>query len=277
MLKTPPLAICSKILAGSDLLGVITKAHEIGYQGVELFGIDRHLPVGLPIPAVRLCGNLAKQLGVAVVVLDTYVGEFEARDDARCETEVEHFKRYLEMAVILDCPMVRVNPRYLGWERKATDDEVKRFAEWTGRCADLAEPLGKEVVLENNLSMIGTLGGTLRVLEAVGRKNVGVNYDPGNLYRSDPDYGAAAVKALGKRIMNVQVKQCDKEGDRIDLLMEEGKVDYRGVFAALREAGYTGHLSAECHRPADGLMGEEAIARHEFERIRALRDEVWAS
>jgi sugar phosphate isomerase/epimerase len=275
MPKTPPLAICSKILSKSDLLSVITKAHEIGYQGVELFGIDRHLPVGLPIPAVRLCGNLAKQLGVAIVVLDTYVGEFETRSDAECEAQVEQFKRYLEMAVILDCPMIRVNPKYLGWERSATEDEIKRLAEWTAKCADLAEPLGKEVVLENNLNMISTLKGTLRVLDAIGRKNVGVNYDPGNLYRSDPDYGAAAVRALGKRIMNVQVKQCDQDGDRIDLLMEEGKVDYRGVFAALREAGYTGHLSAECHRPADAKMNEDEIARHEYAAIKALAGEAW--
>jgi len=75
----------------------------------------------------------------------------------------------------------------------------------------------------------------------------------------------------------VQVKQCDREGDRIDLLMEEGKVDYRKVFLALKATGYGGFLSAECHRPADEAMTEEAIARHEFERIRALRDDVWAS
>ena len=259
------------------LLGVITKAHEIGYRGVELFGIDRHLPPRTPIPAVRACGNLAKQLGVGIVVLDTYVGEFEAKADAECEAQIDLFKRYLEMAVVLDCALIRVNPKYLGHDRAATEEEMRRFAEWTRRCADLAEPLGKDVVLENNLSMIATVAGTLRVLEAVGRKNVGLNYDPGNIYRVDDGYGEAAVAAFGDRIRNVQVKQCNREGDRIDLLMEEGQVDYRKVFLALKAHGYRGYLSAECHRPADATMNEEAIARHEFEKIRALRDEVWAS
>jgi sugar phosphate isomerase/epimerase len=277
MTKVPPLCLCSKILSKTDLLGVITTAHGIGYRGVELFGIDRHLPARTPIPAVRACGNLAKQLGIGIVVLDTYVGEFEAKSDAECDEQVEVFKRYLEMAVILDCALLRVNPKYLGHGRAATDDEIRRFADWTAKCADLAEPLGKDVVLEHNLNMIATVAGTLRVLAAVGRGNVGLNYDPGNIYRVDDGYAETAVAAFKDRIRNVQVKQCDREGDRIDLLMEEGKVDYRKVFLALKTIGYQGYLSAECHRPADGLMGEEAIARHEFERIRALRDEVWAS
>lgn len=276
-MAVPELAVCSKLLSGLDLPAAITKAHEIGYKGIELFGIDRHLPAGIPIPEVRAAGNLTKQLGLEVVVLDTYVGEFEARDDAECEDQVELFKRYLEMAVVLDCSLVRLNPRYLGHGKKPTDAGIARFAEWTRRCADLAAPLGKDVVLENNLSMIATVEGTLRVLEAIDRPNVGLNYDPGNIYRVDDGYADVAVAALGDRIRNVQVKQCDRDGDRIDLLMEEGKVDYLKVFAALKTVGYEGFLSAECHRPASPEMTEEHIARHEYERILAVRDEVWAS
>jgi len=183
MTKVPELCLCSKILSKADLLGTIGKAHEIGYRGVELFGIDRHLPARIPVPAVRAAGNLAKQLGIEIVVLDAYVGEFETLPDADCVVQVDRFKRYLEMAVILDCALIRVNPKYLGHERTATDDEIRRFAEWTAKCADFAEPLGKDVVLENNLNMIATVAGTLRVLEAIGRDNVGLNYDPGNIYR----------------------------------------------------------------------------------------------
>jgi sugar phosphate isomerase/epimerase len=258
-----------------ELPGVIAKAHEIGYRGVELFGIERHLPVGASIDAVRACGNAAKSLGVEVVVLDTYVGGFESRSDAECEAQVDLFRRYLEMAVVLDCHLIRVNPGPPGREGEAAADGIVRFASWTARCADLAEPLGKDVVLENGPGMFGTVAGTVRVLEAVNRGNVGLIYDPGSILRADAADAGLAVAAFHGRIWNVRVGRCDREEDRAGLPVEGEVVDFRGVFLALKAAGYEGYLTAGCSGPAGGAVGEEGIAKREFERIAALVAGVW--
>lgn len=266
------VGLCSKILQERSLDETIREAGRIGYEGMEVFGVARHLPPETDVERAGKAAGLAGELGVEFVTLCSYVGGFDKKSDEECEKEVENFCRYVELARVTGSTMIRVTPAYVGHEGVGAiaEDEKKRFAEWTRRCAELAREHELRIVLENNLSMIATVKGTVEVLELIGADNVGVNYDPGNIFRVDEGYGWEAVKAFGERIFNVQIKDVRKEGDDIRLLLGEGDIAYRSVIEALNTAAYEGFVTAECHREPDDAMSDIDIAEHEFEAITAL-------
>ena len=266
------VGLCSKILQERPLEEAIREAGRIGYEGMEVFGVAKHLPPNADVEGARKAAGLARELGVEFVTLCSYVGGFDRKSDEECEKELEKFGRYVELARATGSTMIRVTPTFVGHEGLKTiaEEEKKRFAEWTRRCAELARERKLRIVLENNISMIATVKGTVEVLELIDMENVGVNYDPGNIFRVDDGYGWEAVKAFGERIFNVQIKDVRREGDDIHLLLGEGEVDYHSVVEALNAAAYEGFVTAECHREPDEKMSDVEIAEHEFEAITAL-------
>ncbi len=266
------VGLCSKIVQERPLEEAIREAGRIGYEGMEVFGVQKHLPPETPAETAKKAAEIGRELGVEFVTLCSYVGGFDRKSDEECEEEMEKFGRYVELARATGSTMIRVTPTYVGHDGLSaiTDDEKKRFAGWTRRCGELAREHKLRIVLENNLSMIATVRGTVEVLELIDMENVGVNYDPGNIFRVDEGYGWEAVKAFGEKIFNVQIKDVRKEGDDIHLLLGEGDVAYRSVIEALNAVAYEGFATAECHREADDAMSDIDIAEHEFEAITAL-------
>lgn len=266
------VGLCSKILQERPLEEAVREAGRIGYEGMEVFGTPKHLPPETGVEDAKKAAGLGRELGVEFVTLCSYVGGFDRKTDDECEKELEKFRLYIDLASATGSTMIRVTPAYVGHDglKTITDDEKKRFCEWTRRCAELAREQKLRIVLENNLSMIATVKGTVEVLDMIETDNVGVNYDPGNIYRADEGYGWEAVKAFGERIFNVQIKDVRKEGDDIQLLLGEGDIDYRSVVEALEAAAYDGFVTAECHREPDEKMSDIEIAEHEFEAITAL-------
>ena len=268
------MCLCSKVLQNMDLPDALGAAADIGYRAVELFGIERHLPPDSPPGRTKELAALLSRRGLEAASLCTYVGGFDALDDEGCAKQMEDFKRHLEQAEVLDAPWLRVNPTYLGYERPASQDEVKRFAEWTARCADLAAESGRGVCLENNLSMIGTVNGTIEVLNEIHRENVVVTYDPGNIIRIDREnFGRNAVRTLGDRIAILQVKQIDMsltdlEDPKCFVFYDEGGVDYDEVYREIAGSSALKYLSVECHKPPGKGMSERDVAAREYELIR---------
>lgn len=263
------MCICSKILKEYDLEEAVRISSRLGYEGIELFGFERHLPVSIEMERVKALRRLCEDLGLRVVTLCTYVGGYSELGDEECEKQLSDFRRYVEVAGELGCRLIRQIPGGPAHPRDAREDHWLRCAHYLRRAADHGLAHGVAIVLENNFGLAATVDSTLRLIRLVDRPNVGVNYDPGNIYRLTPDhYGAEAVKRFRELILNVQVK--DTDGKRIDMLLGEGRVDYASIIGALREIGYDGFLSAECHREPDERMNATQIAEHEYNAIKRL-------
>ncbi len=272
-----PLCLCSKIMSDKELFRMAEEAARIGYKGLEVFGISRHLPADVDDQTVVEFKGLCDGLGLKIVTLATYAGDFEALDNAGCREMCEMFKRYVRIAEILGCRHIRLNPKYLGDTREPTEEDYRRFCAWAAKCADYAAPYERNVLLENNINIIKTVEGTLKALRYINRANVGLNYDPGNIYRCDPRYGPEAIDAFGDRIFNVQVKQVSgKDSNNIRLLLDDpdGAIDYLPILRKLKTAGYKGFISAECHREPDEKMSSGDIAAHEFLQIKKLLEKL---
>ncbi len=265
--------LCSKILQDYSLEEAAKIAARIGYEGMEIFGLPQHLPADTPAERQKSLHALFGDLNLKGVTICSYLGRFEQMGDDEAARQVEDFKRYVEIAVRLESDMIRLIAQNapLGQMR---EDHFLRWAHWAGVCADYAKPFGVRIILENHMPLFATVDWTLKVVALMNRENVGIDYDPINLFAWDaPDqYGARAVERFGKLILNVQVKDARKENGKANtrLLLGEGVIDWRSIMAALRGTGYDGYVSAECERKQDARMTSVDIARHEFERIREL-------
>ncbi len=172
--------------------------------------------------------------------------------------------------------MIRVQPGGPPKPSAAREDHWERAAHYLRECCDLALSRDVGVVIENNFGLSATCDATLEMIARVDRPNLGINYDPGNLYRMDRYYGIEALARFGQLVWNVQVKDCyrDAHTDDYRLLLGEGEVDYASIFAWLKDMEYDGHLSAESHKEPTEEMSARDIAEHEYAAIRALIESV---
>lgn len=266
------LAICSRLLQGHPLVEAIKLAGEIGYTGMQIFGVPQHLPREVSDETVEQAARALDRQGIEAVNLCTSLGEFATKSDEEAERDLNDLTRYLDLAQALDCDMIQVSPGGPYDPREAREDHWGRAAHYLAECCDQALPCGIGIVVENNQGLTATVNSTLELITRVDRPNLGVNYDPGNLYRMGKHYAIEALERFGDLLWNVQVKDADQSTgeDRRQLLLGEGQVDYQSIIGWLVETEYDGFLSVDCPRQPDEQMTEADLARHEYQALRRL-------
>jgi sugar phosphate isomerase/epimerase len=266
------IALCSKLLQDHPMVEAIEIAAKIGYTGMEIFGVPKHLPADADDALVAATARALDNAGMECVTLCTYLGGFASKSDAECEADCETLLRYMDIADELECDMIRVMPGGPRDPRDAREDHWGRAAYYLAECCDRALSRSLGIIVENNVGLSATLDATLDLVARIDRPNLGVNYDAGNLYRFGKYYAVEALERLGELVWNVQVKEADKSTgeDRWQMLLGEGKVDYETIFAWLVNEEWEGYVSAECHREPDDKMSDVEIVKHEYDAIRAL-------
>lgn len=265
--------ICSKLLQDMPLEDALRISRDIGYEGMEVFGLPQHLPPDIDGARLETVAGMMKDMNIEPVSICSYLGKFEQMGDEEAERQVADFKRYLDIAARLKCDKIRLIAQNLPLE-KVREDHFMRWAHWGGVCADLARPYGVSILLENHMPLFATVEWTMKIVRMMGRDNVVIDYDPINLFVWDApgNYGPEAVRRFGKSIANVQVKDAVKTEVKTNtrLLLGDGVIEWPAIVRALRAIGYDGYLSAECERKTDATMSGVDIARHEFGKIREL-------
>lgn len=273
------LSLCTLGLTDRTLEECICLAADIGYQGIEPLAREPHLSPATPLARVRHIAGLVREKGLVVPNLAASVGGFSELDAVGVQQQLDDLRRLVEIAVALGCPLVRA---WAGGPEpaQATADHWQRAAEGLQRAAEIAASYGVHLGLESHYGYLSRdLMGVCLLLELVDRPEVGVIYDPANLYVAGADYGPAVVHRLGRHILHVHVKdsvRADAAGPDVmgpspylyrPKPLGQGMVDYPPILAALREVGYTGFLSDESRWP--GVDGAE-VARQEYAALQAL-------
>jgi len=295
----------SGAMFGDDILMHLRVAGETGYGGVELRGMGPLLHGEADESLlVRIDAELARWRLVAVT-LSTWLGCFALRrDDREREAELERCERFFALAARWKCGYVRVNPARLP-PAEAEDTQWALDARWLARAADLAKAHGVGVFLEmHHGTLCDTRERSLRLLDLIARDNVGLVFDPYNLYQVPTDYGVQAIRALAKYIVNVHVKDLVALLDDAyphafeyeafvlhagrfipvqaaqaprprryfaNRLINQGGIDWHHVVAALKEAGYDGYFTVEATSGEDPNMLEgRELAAHSHEQVARL-------
>jgi L-ribulose-5-phosphate 3-epimerase len=109
----------------------------------------------------------------------------------------------------------------------------------------------------------------VQLLQALKRRNVGVNFDPANMILYDKGNPIAALRVLGPWIRQVHIKDARRTkvpgtwGEEV--AAGTGEVDWQAFFATLRELNYKGDFVIEreagTQRVADIQAAREMVAK----------------
>lgn len=268
------LSLFTLVLNDRPVEDAISLLGKIGYKGVELQGCAPHLPVETSLERAKEIRKCVDDAGMVVSNLATYTGNYSTLSDEDCNKELDILKKYMELGNILGCKMIRHEPGGPS-SRVAEPKHYERASKWMQKAADIAAQGDFRLVMElHHGGLTETADDALKILKMIDRENVGVIHDAGNMYIAMTNYGRVSVKKLGKYIFHVHVKDellvpKGSDPDSFEYegrcyshkLLNHGGVDHNPAFAALREIGYDGFLSMECHVPH---IDPEMIARHEF-------------
>lgn len=238
---------------------VVRAATGTGFDGVEVRSLENTPPHRLTDEQLdRTCDTL-RAAGLAVAGFSPPV--FKAplpRTSADLDAAGALLRHCLDQAVRLGAPHMRVFTFF----RDGDPDPLAaaRAARQVLDGVDSPLPLVVETGTRSNSP---TLQLTLRFLDALGRDDIGVLWDPGNsIFSGWDDLPAPDEYRLGRdRIRHVHVK--DPDGTRGYVRLGDGMLDWAQLLAQLAADGYQGWVSLETH----WRTGRALTARQ--------RDEPW--
>lgn len=249
-----------------------------GYDGVELWGGMPHAFVDDFYDNGRFDSAIASRLrrmversGLAPIQylpeqcfypVNYLVGDTPPFDGARLRARsVAYFERALTVASECGFPRMCMTTPFWGWTETETgwSHQGKQPLEPVievigGLCARGAE-LGVDIVLEPlsflETTGIETLDEVQALLAGVGSDRLGIMLDTGHVHvtakalgRETNAYWQDHLDALGPRLVHIHLS--DNFGDLdAHLVPGEGSFDFAHAIRALKQAGYSGHLSAE--------------------------------
>lgn len=182
---------------------------------------------------------------------------------------------------------------YFGYASRMDDElAIATYRRNLAPCLEEAEQLGVTIVLENEFNAFGVdpAGSDVtrrpcslrRLFEEVDHPRFRLNFDASNFYCAGVEAFPYAFRQLAPFIAYAHVKDCcrflsdsgeaapwkiyaDSEDRYLTQPLGEGAVNWRGLFAALRTAGYTGFLTLEphadgCHRRAAWKQARDFVA-----------------
>lgn len=282
-------AVLTKMFGESSLFRACDLAADAGFDGVELMGRDPHLGPETSVEEAEKLRTHLDEIGLDVVCLATYTGNYanHEKNDTDRETELDVLDHYCDLALALDCNLIRHNPGGPP-EHRAKDADYERATTWLQQAADRAAEDNLRLAVEiHSATIIESAGTAVDLFERIDRENVCAIHDAGNMYLSGTDYGIDSVATLGEWLGHVHVKDeiwitdanayaassietAACEGTFQPCLLGTGGVDHAPLFAALQEREYDAAITAECHLPPHGTLDPSAIAEHERDTIESL-------
>jgi sugar phosphate isomerase/epimerase len=270
---TPPsLAVCSWSLGPASAPDLVRLLGECGLDRVQL-GLDPLAANAKGWQETRLVLNDA---GVTVVsgmigsVGEDYSTIARIREtggvvpDATWPQTLENARRSAALAGGMGLKLVTLHAGFIPEDEH--DPIFSKVVDRVGELADLFAGHGSAVALETGQE---SAAGLMAFLDAIGRDDVGVNFDPANMLLYGSGEPIAALRQLMPRVKQVHLKDATASPETdawgTEVPVGRGEVAWVDFFATLREAGYAGDMVIEREagpsRVADVRTAVE-VARH---------------
>jgi sugar phosphate isomerase/epimerase len=169
-------------------------------------------------------------------------------------------QRVAAQAQQLNLPMVSF---HAGFIPDAADPGFAKLVDRLARLADLFNDAGCELLLETGQETAEQLNA---FLNAVGRGNLGVNFDPANMILYDKGDPIASLRKLLPRVRQVHLKDALRTTERgqwgREVPVGQGQVDWRSFLQTLAEGDFLGHMMIEREAGADQFGDIFAAKQH---------------
>lgn len=260
------LAVCSWSLQPESCADLIAKVRQTGLSRVQL-----HLdPIAESKPGWERAPQELRDAGIEVVSgMVACVGEDYSTIDAIHRTggvvpdatwpaTRERMHKSATLVKSLGVSLVTFHAGFIPPD--ASDPVYAVVRERISRCADLFKASGAAIALETGQEAATTLDGFLR---ALGRSDVGVNFDPANMLLYGSGDPIAALDLLLPHVRQVHLKDAIPSGEEgawgEEVPLGAGKVDWDAFAAILRKGSYNGNLVVE-REAGSNRVGDIQIA-----------------
>jgi len=247
----------------------IRRVAGLGFKAIELIAWNKEFLHHYYTPAT--IAELKSVLNGEGIALSQFVStphDLSSADADKREAAVAHWQRTVEVGAALGSPLINMVslhpfgmrdaveiprittkplvqkyaanvPRGLDWDQNFRD-----YVAAMKRCAAACERAGVLMTVEPHPGRyLGNTAGALRLLEHVGSKAMGVNFDPSHTFPMG-DFPNISVYQLGKHIKHCHVS--DNDGvTNVHWRPGMGKIDWLAMFHALKDVGYDGVISIE--------------------------------
>ncbi|HUS34865.1 MAG TPA: sugar phosphate isomerase/epimerase family protein [Verrucomicrobiae bacterium] len=246
------LAICSWSLQPDSPEALLAKVKEIGIPRLQIA-----LDPFRENPAVwNKFHDLARAQGVTCVsgMFGTLGEDYTTMDSIRKTGGVvpdetwpknwENIQATAKLAKQMGLRLVTFHAGFLPHEE--SDPDFQKLLERISNIADLFAQHGLDLGFETGQEEAGTLK---TFLQKLGRKNVGVNFDPANMILYDKGNPIEALRTLGPWLKQCHIKdgnKTKKPGDwGEEIPAGTGQVDWKAFFRTLQELRYEGWCCIE--------------------------------
>ncbi len=113
-------------------------------------------------------------------------------------------------------------------------------------CCDYAEDQGVMLTLKPHGGITCTGADLVYALERIDHDNFGIYYDPGNIMHYKGLDPVNELLVVADYVVGMCIKDSLGEMEGVNILPGTGVVDFEGVFAVLRDAGFDGPCIVEC-------------------------------
>lgn len=246
------LAVCSWSLQPDSPETLLAKVKEIGIPRLQIA-----LDPFRENPAVwNKFHDLARAQGVTCVsgMFGTLGEDYTTMESIRKTGGVvpdetwpknwENIQQTATLAKQMGLKLVTFHAGFLPHEE--SDPDFKKLLERISKIADLFEKHGLDLGFETGQEEAGTL----RIfLHRLGRKNVGVNFDPANMILYDKGNPIEALRTLSPWLKQCHIKDGNKTkkpgewGEEVPA--GTGQVDWKAFFGVLKELRYEGWCCIE--------------------------------
>lgn len=247
-----------------DLSHVLEVCTELGIHDVELRSIDGasivdHSPASLQQIKSMLTDGGFRVCSIASPFLKTHinddhvpVGNVHSAKELTREEHWDVLKRSLEVAHLLDAPIVRAFSFWRVADPESVRDDI---LETLTQATAIVRDSGKLLGLENEHACnIGSGTEAKWYLDRIDDPALGLIWDPGNIAALGVVPDKAQYDAVANRIIHVHVKDGNAIPADTFVPPGDGVCDWESQLRWLHNGGYTGPLSLETHFSLDGSI-----------------------
>jgi sugar phosphate isomerase/epimerase len=167
--------------------------------------------------------------------------------DLVSDVGVQEFQRALGLAKLLGVSMVTTSTG--GHDASSAGDLADQRGQFLRRIGPLCDEAAHEgitICFETHGGLLATGAMAVELLDAIGKENTGINYDPGNVIFYGGVRPEEDILLCADRVVHMHVKdQIGGKGVWNFPVVGTGEVDFATIFAELDRVGFNGPASIE--------------------------------